>query len=86
MGLDTSQLTGGDQDLSFAISVRSNSQELDESDNAEFFHQRLATQADLGMVGGFRRSEKKFSQTFQVNFSTIIIFKYSPQWHCDRGN
>ena len=83
MGFDTSQLTGGDKDLSFAINVRSNSQELDESDNAEFFHQRLATQADLGMVGGFRRSEKKFSQTFQVIFS--IIFKYSPSWRCHRG-
>ena len=66
IGLDTTQLTGGDQDLSFAISARSNSQEMDESDNAEFFHQRLSTQADLGIVGGFRRSEKKFSQTFQV--------------------
>ena len=68
IGFDTSQLTAGDQDLGFAISVRSNSQELDEADNTEFFHQRLSTQADLGMVGGFRRSEKKFSQTFQVCF------------------
>ena len=61
-------MTAGDQDLGFAISVRSNSQEMDDSDNAEVFQQRLSTQADLGMVGGFRRSEKKFSQTFQVCF------------------
>ena len=71
IGFDTSQLAAGDQDLGFAISVRSNSQELDEADNAEFFHQRLSTQADLGMVGGFRRSEKKFSQTFQVKFGAF---------------